>query len=152
MMDQSFLHVSHILQKLPKPNRFLHAMASGHVLCLRRRQYNGWLLNAFLLNVSNADKDTHHVVDRRSFASPIQSFEGMILKSNVPFKYLKTRFTAIQRWIGFRYELAHHTHRNISPHDQHCIHERSYLGLIWNTFHFPLHIPKFLIQKFSQFC
>ena len=40
----SFLHISHIHQKLHKPNYFLHAMASGHVLCLCHRQCNGWLV------------------------------------------------------------------------------------------------------------
>lgn len=37
----SFLHVSHILQKWLHPNRFLCAMASGHILCLHRRKCNG---------------------------------------------------------------------------------------------------------------
>ena len=31
---RSFLNISHIRQKLPTPNRFLRAMASGRVLCL----------------------------------------------------------------------------------------------------------------------
>ena len=34
---QSFLHISHIRQTLPKSNRFLSIMASIRVLCLHRR-------------------------------------------------------------------------------------------------------------------
>ena len=39
---RSFLHVSHICQKLLKPNRFLHAMANDHILHLCCKQFNGW--------------------------------------------------------------------------------------------------------------
>ena len=53
---RSFLHISHIRQKLSKPNIFLCAMASGHILCLCRRQCNGWLFLAFPQNDSNANK------------------------------------------------------------------------------------------------
>ena len=53
---RSFLHVSHIRQKLPKPNHFFCAMISGHVLHLHRRQCNGWLFLGFPWNNSNATK------------------------------------------------------------------------------------------------
>ena len=54
-------------------------------------------------------------------------------------------------WTRLRHELAHHTHRkcNIGPRDHHCIHERSSFDLVWNTFHFPLHILKFSHPKAS---
>ena len=100
----SFLHISHIHQNLPKPNRFLRAMASGHVLHLRRRQCNGWLFLAFPRNDSNAKKK---YVDRWSFASPTQSASQNPLKaislpprhnlkSKVLFKYLMIHLMAIQ--------------------------------------------------------
>lgn len=50
------------------------------------------------------------------------------------------------------HELAHCTYRkyNIGPCGHHCIHEKCYSGLIWNTFYFLLHIDKFLILKFKK--
>ena len=66
-----FLHISHIRQKLPKPNRFLNTMASSHILRVRCRYYNGLLFIAFSHNDNK--KDTYQVVDCWSFESPAQS-------------------------------------------------------------------------------
>ena len=54
-----FLHISHIHQKLPKPNNFFHAMTSAHVFCLHHRQRNGWLFLAFPRNDFNSNTKTH---------------------------------------------------------------------------------------------
>jgi hypothetical protein len=50
------MHVSHIRQKLHEPNRFFHAMASGHIFRLHRRRCNDWLFLAFPRNDSNANE------------------------------------------------------------------------------------------------
>ena len=155
----SFLHVSHIYQKLPKPNGFLPAMTSGHILRPRCIWCNNWLLPR---NNSNADKKTYAMVDSWSFASHVQSASqnplnaislplSHNLKFKVPFKYLMMHFTPIQcgglacnmNWLTVltaNARLTFHTH--------HCIYERSYLGLLWNIFlHFSLYIQNFLIRK-----
>ena len=68
---QAFLHVSHICQNLPKPNCFLRAMASGHVLRLHRRQCNDWLFLHFHEITPLPITNMYPVVDRQSFASPV---------------------------------------------------------------------------------
>ena len=75
-----------------KRNHFLCALASVHVLCLCRRQCNGWLYLAFACN-------TFVVVDHQSFAYLVQfTLQNLLkaitlhpkhkLKSRVPVKYL----------------------------------------------------------------
>lgn len=105
------------------------------------------------------------IVDCRSFASFIQSalqnpskaislHPRYNLKSKVFFKCLTMRLTTIQcggpafdmHWLTVLTAKC-----NIGPRGQHYIHERSYPGLVWNTFHILLHVPKFLIRKFQQF-
>ena len=69
-----FLYVSHICQKLSKPNHHLRAMASGHVLRLHHRKCNGWLFLPFSWNDSKANKKScTPVVDPQLFASNTQS-------------------------------------------------------------------------------
>ena len=104
----SFLHIiSHIRQKMPKPNRFLSIMASSHVLCyVIDNAMAGCFLHFYELTPMPT-KNMYPMVDRQSFESPAQSVLQKPLKtislpmrhnlkSKVPFKYLMMRFTAIQ--------------------------------------------------------
>ena len=54
------MHVSRIRQKLFKPKCFLYAMASGNVLHLHHREYNGWSFFGFPLKISKANKSHVH--------------------------------------------------------------------------------------------
>ena len=67
------------------------------------------------------------------------SFQGNILPFEVYFEVqsaLQVPYDAIHshpmRWTDLQHELAHRTHRkcNIGPRSHHCIHERTYFGLV----------------------
>ena len=127
---QSFLHVSHIRQKLPKLDSFFCAMVIGHVLRLHCRQCNGWLFLVFLQNDSNANKKYeprgrllivctfHPICNAKSSQGNILAFKAYF-KVQSAFQIPHNTFHGHpMQWTGLQHELTQRTHHNcnINPH------------------------------------
>ena len=103
---QSFLHIFHIRQKLPKPNCFFNTMAKSHPAFIVDNAMVGCFLHFHKMTPTPTKK---HIPCGKSpvvcisrlihitkiFQNNIIIFEHN-LKSKVPFKYLMMRFTANQ--------------------------------------------------------
>lgn len=101
---QSFLHISHIHQKLPKPNRFLKQW----LLVINSASVVDNAMNCCFLHfhemISTPTKNTNPMMNRRSFVSPVQSASQKPSKiiSFPPWHNLKSKWLSNTSWCVSR--------------------------------------------------